>query len=265
MRARGRLLLNLRHSLRREVAVLPPRGRRCRGERLPRCRRFRGLRLRLRRFRCGRPAMRRRPLAPRAGRLRCRPPIRLRRSLRPFRNSRPMPRHGPRWCRPLLRPWPDRQPSPPRACLTRRSSLRSSRPGMTAHRRPGGARRRPRTGCRRRPCRRCRTSPIFRPPLPRAWRASPASPANRASADRMSTGGRGFRLSLLAGAACSGCAVQAWPLSATRWEGSTPILARARMYFPSMSSSKRRLRSGGQCNQPLAWISLSSWPADQPA
>ncbi len=36
-------------------------------------------------------------------------------------------------------------------------------------------------------------------------------------------------------------------------------------YFASRSGSKIRSGSAGQLSQPLAWISLSSWPGDQPA
>ena len=39
-----------------------------------------------------------------------------------------------------------------------------------------------------------------------------------------------------------------------------PILDMARSYFWSRSRSNSRSRSAGQCSQPLAWISLSSWP-----
>jgi len=58
---------------------------------------------------------------------------------------------------------------------------------------------------------------------------------------------------------------QAWPAPLTRCDGSIPILANARVYFDSTSGSKIRSMSAGQFNQPLAWISLSSWPGDHPA
>jgi hypothetical protein len=58
---------------------------------------------------------------------------------------------------------------------------------------------------------------------------------------------------------------QACPASLTRCEGSMPIFASARAYFDSRSVLKIRSGSAGQLSQPLAWISLSSWPGDQPA
>ena len=58
---------------------------------------------------------------------------------------------------------------------------------------------------------------------------------------------------------------QAWPASLTRRTGSMPILCRAREYLRSTSGSKISSGSAGQFSQPLAWISLSSWPGAQPA
>jgi hypothetical protein len=59
--------------------------------------------------------------------------------------------------------------------------------------------------------------------------------------------------------------VQARPASPESIARVTPILASARSYFAEKSSSKIKLESAGQCNQPLARISFSSCPEDQPA
>ena len=58
---------------------------------------------------------------------------------------------------------------------------------------------------------------------------------------------------------------QACPESLTRRQGSMPILPRARLYLRSTSGSKISSGSAVQCSQPLAWISLSSWPGAHPA
>jgi predicted signal transduction protein with EAL and GGDEF domain len=56
---------------------------------------------------------------------------------------------------------------------------------------------------------------------------------------------------------------QACPASADSMPGSIPILRSARSYFTSRAEWKISSGSAGQFSQPLAWISLSSWRADQ--
>lgn len=58
---------------------------------------------------------------------------------------------------------------------------------------------------------------------------------------------------------------QACPASETRCDGSIPILASALWYLLALLGEKMMSGSGGQCSQPFAWISLSSWPGDHPA
>ncbi len=57
----------------------------------------------------------------------------------------------------------------------------------------------------------------------------------------------------------------ACPASPDSAATSIPSLRKARVYFVSNSSSKSRLGSAGHDSQPFCWISVSSWPADQPA
>ncbi len=198
---------------------------------------------------------------------------------------------------------PRRRRRRPQADAVRLDSLPPTplRPGVAARgrrRRAPTARRRPHRPDRaRRRCRRRRSAAPARtmagPPCARASAAAAAAngcagaaqarlaaaghrrepgqargrlarPAVGARAPRSSIGGnRMGRRGRVAAAA--GAAAQAWPASLTRWEGSMPIFDSARSYFCSRSRSNSRSASAGQCSQPLAAISLSSWPARQPA
>ena len=79
-----------------------------------------------------------------------------------------------------------------------------------------------------------------------------------------SASGRGCSKSF-PGGSDPGRASQAWPASEDSQASVTPSSASARSYLSSQLASKISRESAGETSQPLARISLSSWPDPQPA